>query len=68
MFVKDNFIHSTYIKPNEERIGKVSLLKSEVIAFDEIPGGTMVFTRNGSAPEITMPHEEVQKALQETVC
>lgn len=66
MFVKDPFLHACYVKSC--RTGKrCSFKKDIVLEYEEMDGGTKMFTSRGDFT-ITMSYEEVQKALQVTVC
>lgn len=63
MFVKDPFLHSTYIDSGD----RFAILKSEIIAYQELKVGTRLTTKTTGCI-IAMPYDEVKAALTVTVC
>lgn len=67
MFIKDNFIHSTYSNP-VLRKKRVSIRKIDICSFEETQEGSVIQSVEAELPIfITMPYDDVVKALQETV-
>lgn len=72
MFVRDNFIHSTYAK-HSLSLGmdgkKVALLKKDIRKYYEEEEGTRIFTNNYEDElVITMSYDDLKKELTETIC